>query len=196
MSSVYGPLAANKARTRLVLLSLGALLIAAMIAAAVVFLWPLGVESGPRMAFDAGSESAFAPGSIRYLQPQHLYVVRRADGSFIALYDWDAWAQGRYKVGASYRETCRVQILPQSSIAYQGDLSAIHTRYGAEAGLEDIVLRSGCDGSSFDPLGRRATGPSAADLDRFPVSFDAARDVIVTLSQRECQALSPCLPYR
>src|SRR6478609_3895062 len=181
-------------RWLLVFASLGALVLGLFLA--ITFLAPTGSDGKQQRTFDAGSKDSFQAGSLRYFDSQHVYVVRELDGNFKALYDWDSFAQLQYSHGDSSKTACRAQEVVQTFSAYQGDLSAIHQRYAPVPGLENVVLREGCSGSSFDALGRRGFGPSAADLDRLPVSFDPHGHVIVDLSHRQCQANSPCLEPR
>ena len=163
---------------------------------AITFLMPGGSDDKQPMSLDAGAEDLFPAGSLRYFEAQHVYVVRELNGNFTALYDWDSFAQIQYRIGDSSKSACRATELPETADVHKGDLDAIHQRYAPVPGLENVVLREGCSGSSFDALGRRGFGPSAADLDRLPVSFDPHGHVIVDLSHRQCQANSPCLEPR
>ena len=147
------------------------------------------------LQFNAGAQSGYPPGSVTPFEEQHLILVRRSDGTFLALYDWDGWAQAQYSDGNTVMEACRVGILPKDSPAYEGDLVSIQNNYAPVEGLEDIVLRAGC-GNVFDPLGRRAFGPAPGDLDGFPVSVNDRGDVIINLDQRRCDPASPCLADR
>ena len=162
---------------------------------AVLVFWVSDSDDELGGRFDAGLQSEYAPGSIAYFEKQHVHLIRLTDGEFLALYDWDAWAQAQYRKGNVGMEQCRVGILPKDDAAYEGDLQAIRADYAPVEGLEDIVLRGGC-GIVFDPLGRRALGPAPADLDRFKVSVDRAGHVIIDLAQRVCDVDSPCLPNR
>ncbi len=194
MNQAYAPLAANEVRGRIALLVAGLVVLAGLIGLGLTFLWPSSTGPALSQSFDAGQAAGYAPASIHYFEEQHLYLVRRSDGSFVALYDWNARAQGQYQRGDEGKEACRVQVLSPDSPAYEGDLGAIRADYAPEPGLENVVLRSGCDGTSFDALGRHGFGPSPGDLDRFPLFIDSQGHVIVTLAQRQCQPLSPCLP--
>jgi hypothetical protein len=195
MSSAPAPLPSNEARGRLVLLFVGAVCIIGLLVLAIAFLWPSTSDGASTHSFDAGAASAFQPGSIHYFEDQHLYVVRRSDSSFIALYDWDSWAQFVYQAGEADKAHCRVRITEEQLVPNQGTLQLIRAAYPIEQGLENVVLRSGCEGSAFDPLGRHGFGP-AYDLDRFPVYVATNGHVIVTLSQRQCPPEAPCLPYQ
>lgn len=170
-----------------------ALLSVFVVVSGVIVFWR--TDGGDVLQFNAGAESGYPPGSVTPFEEEHLILIRQSDGTFIALYDWDAWAQGQYRQGNTDMEACRVGILPEDSPAYEGDLVAIQSNYAPVEGLEDVVLRAGC-GNVFDPLGRRAFGPAPGDLDRFPVSVNDSGDVIVNLEQRKCDPASPCLRYR
>ena len=196
MTSASAPLQSNEVRGRVVLLLIPLAVMAGLLVLAVAFLWPSTADGVSMQTFDAGVAAGYEPGSIHHFEAQHLYLVRRNDSSFVALYDWDAWAQRRYQAGATETAQCRVQIMPEDDLAYRGDLQSIRSKYTQEQGIENVVLRSGCDGSSFDAIGRLGFGPAGADLDRFPVYIAPNGHVVVTLSQRTCQTWSPCLPYQ
>ncbi len=149
-------------------------------------------DATPVRDFDAGAVSNFAPASIHEFAGQHLLLVRLQDGSFVALHDWDAWAQYRYSVGDKAKAECRVHPLDHDSPIYPGVLSSI---LHPTAGFEDTVMISGCDGSLFDVLGNRTFGPAATNLDRFPVRTNGNGHVIVNLADQQCRPLSPCLSY-
>ncbi len=196
MTSASAPLATDVVRLRLGLFAVAFAATVTLLVLAAAFLWPSTADGVAMQTFDAGVAASYEPGSIHRFEAQHLYLVRRSDSSFVALYDWDAWAQRRYQDGATEMAQCRVQTMPEDDLAYRGDLQSIRSKYTREQGIENVVLRSGCDGSSFDAIGRLGFGPAGADLDRFPVYIAPNGHVVVTLSQRTCQTWSPCLPYQ
>ena len=100
-----------------------------------------------------------------------------------------------YARGDETKRSCRVEQMSGDETVHQGDLQAVLQANEPVDGLENVVLRSGCDGSVFDALGRRAFGPTATDLDRFPVALEGGR-VIVDLSRQLCRPGSPCLSAR
>jgi hypothetical protein len=159
------------------------------------FLSPGGIPD-PTATLDAGVVTEFSAGTLRYYPGQHVFVVRDQAGGFLALYDWDAWAQRRQAEGEG-KAGCRVHILDPIA---RPELGALRFLVGTEAtrprSLDGLMLRSGCDGSSFDGYGHRTFGPAGADLDTFDVKVDVSDHVVVDLTARHCQILSPCLAYR
>lgn len=145
----------------------------------------------PEGRFNAGRQSEFSPGSITYFEAQHVYLVRQTDGTFVASYDWEAWAQILYRDGDEAKRGCRVEI----SDRHESSLEYIWSIHGPVEGLEEIVLAQGCSGAYFDALGRRGFGPAYTDLERFQVIVSDRGDVIINFAERDCEAPSPCLPF-
>ncbi len=114
------------------------------------FIWPSGVA--PDTRFYAGQIEDFEVDQPVYFEQQQMFLVRRPDGTFLALY------------------AINPHNLP-NECPLQWDTSRVWTDRETGARL-DGVFYAPCHGEQFDITGRRLFGPSPRDLDRFPVIID------------------------
>jgi hypothetical protein len=122
---------------------------------------------------------AYQPGTISP-QPEHnLYLIRLNDRRFFALSDLDAAnrdADGR---------RCRVAPIDVSDPALPGIVTRYRTATGPDSVGLALFFREECNGAIYDATGIRVD-QDGRNLDRHPVSLDAAGKVIVDLGKRTC----------
>ncbi len=155
--------------------TIGFVLLAAVIAGALVLTIAQREQSGSSPApgtaataqspvQDLGPEQDFPAGTLRYFRDLGLYLVRQADGSFLALYDLDPRQQVEKSGGG-----CRVR--------WEGGGDP------APAALPlDGRFRDPCLGSTFGTDGELLSGPASRGLDRYPVALQGDH-VYVDLSR-------------
>jgi nitrite reductase/ring-hydroxylating ferredoxin subunit len=125
------------------------------------FIWPSGVA--PDTRFYAGRIDDFEIDVPMYFEQHQLFVVRRPDGTFLALY------------------AINPHNLPnECPVEWQGD----RVWYNGQTEKVTGVFLAPCHGETFDIAGRRLFGPSPRDLDRFPVMVDG-QNVIVRAGQHD-----------
>lgn len=124
----------------------------------------------PARSFDAGVANGFQPATVVQFEPQHLFIVRLQDGTFIALYDKSPKRQ-------ELRSNCRVSF---SDAATPGTLAPLPGITGA--------FVENCDGlhAVWRADGTFAFGASYGNLDHYPTSVDASGHLIVDISTRTC----------
>ena len=105
-------------------------------------------------SIELGRGAEYEPGAVVYRSSDRFFVVRRDDGSMIALSDLDPHKQS----GQSGQSSCRVTFRP--------DLGSGEVGSG-EAGAEDAFGRffDACTGSMYDISGRGLAG-DGLDLSR------------------------------
>ncbi len=96
-----------------------------------------GADSGKVQLEDA---EAYAPGSVEFVGEENLFLVRLANGQYLALSDLDAANRARPE------RRCRVAPVPPSDARLQGSLERYGSRMGADAAGSTLVF------------GRSATG--------------------------------------
>lgn len=146
-----------------------------------------GADTGKVRLEDA---DAYAPGTVDFVGEENLFLVRLADGDYLALADLDAANRARPE------RRCRVAPLQITDTRLPGILERYGSRMSAEAVGSTLVFREECDGAMYDVTGLRldAEGPN---LDRYPVSVDSTGHVVVDTSKRQCserQELNPFAP--
>ena len=124
----------------------------------------------PDRTYDAGSAAAYEPGTVVYVEAQHLYIVRLEDGGFLALYDKSPEQQ-------ELRSDCRIAFDDSATTAYLDPLPGIAGGLVENCGGMRAVWRA--DGTF-------AFGASYGNLDRFPTTVDATGHLIVDTSTRTC----------
>ena len=122
---------------------------------------------------------AYARGSVEFIGERNIYVVRLADGSFVALGDLDAANR------ANPQRRCRVAPM----LATDPQLPALLKQYGgtmsAQAAGSTLIFREDCNKAVYDVTGLRLDA-EAANLDRYPVAVDQAGHLTVDVSKRRC----------
>jgi hypothetical protein len=122
---------------------------------------------------------SYGPGSLAYVSEHNFFLVRLADGRFVALADLDAANR------ANGQRRCRVAPLAATNASLPGLLSQYGGKFSAEAAGASTVLREDCNAAVYDIAGARLDA-SAPNLDRYPVAVDASGRVTVDLSRRMC----------
>lgn len=148
-----------------------AVLVVVAIVVAIGFLFDQGSDSVERdRGYDAGAASDYQDASVVYAEPQHLFVVRLPDGTFIALYDKSSKQQ-------ELRSDCRLAFEDAASTGNLAPLPGI-----AGAFVEN------CEGrrAVWRADGVFAFGAGYGNLDRFDTSVDAAGHLIVDTTTRTC----------
>jgi hypothetical protein len=155
-------------RVAIGLLAAFALLMAATFAGA----WLFGGDGLPDepAVLNAGTAEQYGRSAVTYFDTDHIYIVRLADGSFLALYDRSSRAQ-------ELRRDCRVSF----------DESTEPTGMEQLAGFRGAFVED-CDGQRtvWRADGQLASGAGYGRLDRFATSIDANGDMIVDITQRTC----------
>jgi hypothetical protein len=119
---------------------------------------------------NAGTAEEYAPSDLTYFDLDHIYIVRKADGSFLALYDRSTRAQ-------ELDRDCRVRFDETLEPVPLEQLSGFRGAF-----VED------CDGGRtvWRVDGQLASGSGWANLDRLNTSVDADGNLIVDITQRTC----------
>jgi hypothetical protein len=132
---------------------------------------------------------AYAEGSIEFVGEKNFFLVRLADGSFLALSDLDAANR------ANQARRCRVQLtaLRDGSVASNAD--QLRGRMTAGASGSEAVLLEACNGRIYDIAGAILQG-EGPNLDRFPISVDGAGRLLVDSSKRECSQRSGATAFQ
>ncbi|MBE0609562.1 MAG: hypothetical protein IH609_09290 [Dehalococcoidia bacterium] len=135
-----------------------------------------GADTGKVRLEDA---EAYVPGSVEFIGEENLFLVRLADGEYLALADLDAANRARPE------RRCRVAPMQLTDARLPGILE----RYGAvmsdDATGSTLVFREECDGALYDVTGLRLD-IDGRNLDRYPVSIDSAGRVVVDTAKRQC----------
>lgn len=158
---------------------------AAAVAAVVLFglavLATIGfLESGA----DAGKfvrdpVEAYARGSVEFIGERNIYLVRLADGSFVALGDLDAANR------ANPQRRCRVAPMLATDPQLPALLERYASRMSAQAAGSTLIFSEDCNRAVYDVTGLRLDA-EAANLDRYPVGIDQAGRLTVDVSKRRC----------
>ncbi|MCO5203307.1 MAG: hypothetical protein M9925_16620 [Chloroflexi bacterium] len=144
-----------------------------------------GADTGKVRLEDA---EAYAPGSVEFIGEEHLFLVRLADGAYLALADLDAANRARTE------RRCRVAPMQLTDARLPGILA----RYGAvmsdDAAGSTLVFREECGGALYDVTGLRLDA-EGRNLDRYPVSIDSAGRVVVDTAKRQCSQREQLNPF-
>jgi Rieske Fe-S protein len=148
-------------------LALGAIMLALFVS----FAWPQGAAHTEIQRFDAGYVNQFAVGEPVTFPDCKCHVVRKPDGSFVALY----WKDPHLGCTVPWRETFTFTD-PRDHQSKTG------------------WFRDPCYGSTYDRYGTRVFGPSPRDLDRLPVWVDGDK-VYVDTNLNHLILGAPASPY-
>jgi hypothetical protein len=148
---------------------LGALAALILLGIVLGFAFDQDGAGGGDSGLNAGTAEDFARGDITYLERDHIFIVRKQDGEFVALYDRSPKQQ---ELGSD----CRVRynetiVLPQLQ-QLPGFTGAI---------IENCEERR----TFWRVDGALATGAGYGDLDRFETRVENG-DLIVDTSSRTC----------
>lgn len=149
--------------------------IAGIIAFGIVFL-ESGADTGEIRLDQA---EAYAPGTAEFLGEHNLFLVRLADGSFLALDDLDAANR------ASQGTRCRVGLANVEASGLGASPQTLRSRMSPEAAGSRAVLRETCFGAVYDLAGI-ALLEDARNLDRYTVEVTGSGIVVVDRSERTC----------
>jgi hypothetical protein len=124
----------------------------------------------PARGFNAGTAEEYAPGNVTSWEDRHVFVVRLADGSFLAFYDKSPKQQ---ELGTG----CRVRFDEAAQITGMPQLDGFRGAFVEE-----------CNGTrtTWRADGALVSGAGYGDLDRFSTSIDAEGDLIVATASRTC----------
>lgn len=132
--------------------------------------------------------ASYAFGSVTSAAEDRLYVVRLAEGTFLALADLDDASR------AAGRQECRIAPIPREDPRLAGLLARHNARISPAAkGLQ--FLFTGCDGALYDVTGIRVDG-DGANLDRYATSSDDQGRLTVDLQDRTCSERLAEQPFR
>jgi len=166
--------AAPVARKRRPLGCLVRLAVAAAIVVGVVVaigtIFDQGDSARPVRGYNAGPAEAYQPATVNYIEQTHAYIVRLADGAYLALYDKPAKQQ-------ELRNDCRVSFIDDAGIGTLELLPGIKGAFVEQCGDARAVWRA--DGAF-------AFGAGYGDLDRFGTRIDAEGDLIIDTDNRTC----------
>lgn len=137
------------------------------------------LESGA----DTGKEvlqpaSAYPPGTVKYENSHNYYVVRTADGKYLALADLDAANRASARKCRVARIDLQDPTLPELLQKYGGKMSP-------QAAGSTFLFRENCNSAIYDFTGLRldAQGPN---LDRYPVNINEQGRLTVDVTKRVC----------
>lgn len=126
----------------------------------------------PSRGFSAGVAEEYARSGVTYFETRHVFIVRLADGSFLALYDKSPKQQ---ELGSG----CRVRFDEQAQLLGIEQLPGF-----AGAFVEE------CEGqtarTTWRADGARAAGGGYGDLDRFETRLEDDGTLFVKTSTRTC----------
>lgn len=125
----------------------------------------------PVHGYDAGPAAAYPPGSVNYAEAEHLYIVRLADSSVVALYDRSTKQQELD--GAN----CRVMYDETAGIGTLEPLPGVQGAFVEDCNNARTVWR--VDGTF-------AFGSGYGALDRFSTRITAKGELVVDTSARTC----------
>jgi hypothetical protein len=120
--------------------------------------------------YNAGPAEEYARSDVTYIAAKHVYVVRLAGGSFVALYDKSPKQQ-------EVRSDCRILFDERAQLGPLEQLDGFRGGFVEECEGTRAVWRAD---------GQRAFGAGYGNLDRFKTRIDANSDLIVDLSERTC----------
>lgn len=129
-----------------------------------------GDSARPVRGYNAGPAEAYQHATVNYIEPTHAYIVRLADGAYLALYDKPAKQQ-------ELRNHCRVTFIDDAGIGTLEPLPGIKGAFVEQCGDSRAVWRA--DGAF-------AFGAGYGDLDRFRTSINAQGDLIIDTDNRTC----------
>lgn len=152
------------------------LVIGALAVLALVAFLESGADSG-KLVLDPAE--AYARGSVEFVGQRNFYLVRLADGSFLALNDLDRANR------ASQQRRCRVAPMGTTDPLLRQLLDTLSTRMSAAAAGSTLLFREDCNKAVYDITGLRLD-TDGANLDRYAVATDARGRVTVDLSKRIC----------
>jgi len=150
-------------------------LIAVAALVALFFAIGLAFDQGPDSIdrasadFNAGVAEEYARGDVTYIEPQHVFVVRLDDGSFVALYDKSPKQQ-------EIDSNCRVRYDERAQLGGLAQLPGFQGAFVEECEGTRAVWRAD---------GERAFGAGYGNLDRFRTRVDGA-DLIIEMDERTC----------
>ncbi len=125
----------------------------------------------PVHGFDAGPADAFPPATINQYDPEHLFITRLQDGTFIALYDRSPRQQ-------ELQGDCRVHY---DDLAQLGSLEQLD---GFSGGLVENC--SDITASVWRADGEFAFGAGYGHLDTYNTHVNSAGHLIVDTDTRSC----------
>lgn len=135
-----------------------------------------GADAGELILEQAES---YRPGALRYFGESNVFLVRLADGAFVALSDLDQ--ANRAAEGAR----CRVASASVADAAVAEHYRSVVGSESPAARGAGIVLWESCNNALYDVIGTRLVGPGY-NLDRHPVSVLEDGRVAIDLAEREC----------
>lgn len=124
---------------------------------------------------------AYARGSYEFVGERNFFIVRLADGSFLALSDLDAAnraAEGR---------RCRVAPIATTDPTLPGLLERYRAQLDGQAEGVTLLFREDCNGALYSVLGERLDA-ATANLDRYDVTINERGRVVVDVSRRHCSS--------
>ena len=146
-----------------------------IVLAAIAFL-ESGANSG-RLVLDPAE--AYGRGSVEFVSQRNFFVVRLADGSFLALSDLDAANR------ANPQRRCRVAPLAATDSQLPQLLATFSSRMSPGAAGATFLFREDCNKAVYDVTGLRLD-VDGVNLDRYAVTTDAQGRVTVDISERSC----------
>ena len=158
----------------------GCLLPLVVVAAAVVLVtagefiaFLVGSPSGsaPSSQFDAGPADAYRRGDVSQIEPEHLFITRLEDGTFIALYD----KSPRQQEGNG---SCRVHYVDVSPLGTLPQLPGFTGAFVEDCSSETRTV--------WRADGTYAFGAGYGNLDRYNTHINAEGHLIIDLSSRTC----------
>ena len=137
------------------------------------------LESGTETRAVLDVPEAYAIGTASFIAERNIYLVRLADGSFLALSDLDAYNRARPG------QRCRVSPIGASDPALPPLLAQYRNEFSPAAAGANFLFRDPCAGTLYDFTGVRVGSPGP-NLDRHAVSLDGAGRITVDVNERQC----------
>ena len=154
---------------------LARVLIAVAVVVAVVIAIGFAFDQGddarqPSEGLLVGHANSYQPGTVTYLEAEHMFVTRLQNGDFLALYDRSSRQQ---EIGGD----CRLIFDDTAGVGTLDQLLGITGAIVEDCNSSRAVWRAD---------GRFAFGAGYGDLDRFGTSINAAGELIVDTDSRSC----------
>jgi hypothetical protein len=144
-----------------------------------------GADTGKVRLEDA---EAYAPGSVEFIGEENLFLVRLADGEYLALADLDAANRARPE------RRCRVAPMQVTDARLPAILQRYGARMSADAAGSTLIFREECAGALYDVTGLRLDS-DGRNLDRYPVTVDSTGHLVVDTAKRQCSQREQLNPF-
>ncbi|MGE5597611.1 MAG: hypothetical protein ACM3S1_16425 [Hyphomicrobiales bacterium] len=153
--------------------------------AALVFLIGFGfvaikyLESGTQSKVVLDDVDSYGRGTVEFVGERNIFVVRLADGTFLALNDLDEANR------ANPGHRCRVSPIPINDPSLPGILEEYRSSFSPKAAGTTLVFRETCNNALYDVTGVRLDA-EGLNLTRHDVDINEAGKLTVNMATKRC----------